>query len=78
MQKAIVFQNAAFFLVILQIVLHIYMPLSFSCKLIARSDHELLVLCVSLRWQKCSEDTTHLQSLFQDLLGHRPCRYIWS
>jgi len=47
-------------------------------KLLVRSDYQFLMLCVCLRWQKCSEDTRLLQSLFQDLLGQWPCRYIWS
>ena len=47
-------------------------------KLVARRDDELLVLSVRLRWQKCSEDTTDLQSLLLVLLDQRPCRYIWS
>ena len=76
MQKAIVFQNAAFSK--LSCTQCSTYDIIFLLKLVARSDHQLLVLCVSLRWQKCSEDTTHLQSLFQDLLGQRPCRYIWS
>ena len=40
-------------------------------KLVARRDDELLVLSVRLRWQKCSEDTTDLQSLLLVLLDQK-------